>query len=494
MRSSAPLLTILATCACLAVLGMPVVRGDTTSGEVLSAYSILAPTSRGGQVTIARVILQGAASACPKLVPAIGDGAAIPTQARANPDPAHFDIQVCEAVVTTAMQVQGRDRRLPGPPDAAAHLAVIGDSGCRPGSQGGCQPGSSAWPLLDIANAAARADPDIVLHMGDYNYRGTPGKVAINGKRGHVYDAGDNTDSVGCTLAGPYLGQNSPGSDQPDQWMNWWLDFFQPATELLAAAPWIVARGNHELCSRAGPGWFYLLDPGSDLPGVATGQGACPPAESAEPHVFGRPYRLDLAGLSIVVMDSANACDRGSLHQGHFDRQFQALRTLVDATPAQSPRWLLTHRPIWAVRAADASTAPSTTDPSGQFALINQTLQTSDQRHPVAGAFDLVLSGHLHTFEAIGRTRDGLPAGPDQLIIGNSGIELDPGQDRMPFSFAVGQTGWAGLGLHAFGYMELRPRGEAGWTGRLLDPEGKTLATCGSDHPARKAGPCAPAD
>ena len=30
----------------------------------------------------------------------------------------------------------------------------------------------------------------------------------------------------------------------------------QPAAELLATAPWVVARGNHELCSRAGLGWF----------------------------------------------------------------------------------------------------------------------------------------------------------------------------------------------------------------------------------------------
>jgi hypothetical protein len=29
----------------------------------------------------------------------------------------------------------------------------------------------------------------------------------------------------------------------------------------LRAAPWIVVRGNHEICRRAGPGYFRLLDP-----------------------------------------------------------------------------------------------------------------------------------------------------------------------------------------------------------------------------------------
>ena len=35
----------------------------------------------------------------------------------------------------------------------------------------------------------------------------------------------------------------------------------RPVTcELLATAPWILLRGNHEDCSRAGEGWFRFLD------------------------------------------------------------------------------------------------------------------------------------------------------------------------------------------------------------------------------------------
>ena len=41
----------------------------------------------------------------------------------------------------------------------------------------------------------------------------------------------------------------------------WEADFFAPAKALLAAAPWIVVRGNHESCNRAGQGWWRFLDP-----------------------------------------------------------------------------------------------------------------------------------------------------------------------------------------------------------------------------------------
>lgn len=59
------------------------------------------------------------------------------------------------------------------------------------------------------------------------------------------------------------------GRSLPDSWEAWRADFFAPAAPLLSRAPWVPARGNHELCSRAGPGWFYFLDPHSDLLGGA---------------------------------------------------------------------------------------------------------------------------------------------------------------------------------------------------------------------------------
>lgn len=59
------------------------------------------------------------------------------------------------------------------------------------------------------------------------------------------------------TTVSPFCGNgpnvnNSTGNPDADAWEAWWLDFFQPAGELLTAAPWVFARGNHELCSHAG--------------------------------------------------------------------------------------------------------------------------------------------------------------------------------------------------------------------------------------------------
>ena len=46
-----------------------------------------------------------------------------------------------------------------------------------------------------------------------------------------------------------------------DNWWGWWADFFYPAMSLFSAAPIIAARGNHEICSRGGYGYFLLLSP-----------------------------------------------------------------------------------------------------------------------------------------------------------------------------------------------------------------------------------------
>ena len=36
-------------------------------------------------------------------------------------------------------------------------------------------------------------------------------------------------------------------------------EFFDPARPLIARAPWVFARGNHEDCQRGGYGWAYYF-------------------------------------------------------------------------------------------------------------------------------------------------------------------------------------------------------------------------------------------
>ncbi len=51
------------------------------------------------------------------------------------------------------------------------------------------------------------------------------------------------------------------GTPAGDNWEAWNADFFAPAAKLLAGAPWVFTRGNHESCDRSWRGWFYYLDP-----------------------------------------------------------------------------------------------------------------------------------------------------------------------------------------------------------------------------------------
>ncbi len=368
---------------------------SATSTDPLAAFVLLGQTDAGAQFALARVIIDKAGAECPSLKPAAGDGDQWPMTPRDNADKDNFDVTVCEALYPmdgSRMDLDGTSIRLPPVPATVSRVVVFGDTGCKPKEQEDCKRAKD-WPFREMADAAAKADPppDLILHMGDYNYRGTPGSISIeqaNGKteRVRVYDAGDNTPSVTCTLAGPYHGQNSVGSDTPDSWKAWNDDFFTPAAKLLRTAPWVFARGNHELCSRAGPGYFYLLDPGSALVHGSGGQQICPPAENSMPLIFRQPYRVDLGGLSVVVLDSANACDQGSLHQSHFDAQFKQIQPLVRDAPAANAVWLVSHRPLWGLEKPRTHTPKTQLDASGQNAIIDQTLETAFANYPVPEA------------------------------------------------------------------------------------------------------------
>jgi hypothetical protein len=56
----------------------------------------------------------------------------------------------------------------------------------------------------------------------------------------------------------------------------------------------VLVRGNHELCSRGGHGWFRLLDPHPETDGCA---------ETTS------PYALRIGALNLLLFDSADADD-----------------------------------------------------------------------------------------------------------------------------------------------------------------------------------------
>ena len=151
-----------------------------------------------------------------------------------------FPAAVCEAILSKGVRkayVLGH--RLPVPHRRADRILVIGDTGCRLKAADSAYQlcnRDGAWPFARIAALGAAWKPDLIVHVGDYHYRETP--------------CPEDVAHAGCQ-----------GSPWGYGWDAWNADFFAPAAPLLAAAPLVVARGNHENCNRAGQGWFRLLDP-----------------------------------------------------------------------------------------------------------------------------------------------------------------------------------------------------------------------------------------
>ena len=113
-----------------------------------------------------------------------------------------------------------------------------------------------------------------MIHVGDYLYRE------------NACPAGD----ADCA-----------GSPWGYGWDAWNADFFAPARPLLAAAPWIVVRGNHESCDRARPGLVAL-----SRSAPARRERDCnDPADDAIGD-FSEPYAVPIAAdTQFLVFDSS---------------------------------------------------------------------------------------------------------------------------------------------------------------------------------------------
>ena len=249
-----------------------------------------------GMLSVRAVVATG--TPCPRVT---ADGRNIPVKKRLGPDE-RFPLELCDAHAPAASaKIAVGGKAVPTLPATVRRIVVLGDTGCRiegPEVQD-CQDPKS-WPFHTVSERAAARHPDLVIHVGDYLYRLSPcpaGNTACAGPSG-------------------------------DNWPTWQADFFGPAAPLLDAAPWVMVRGNHEICRRGGEGWRHLIDP-------HPGELACSDFEA--------PYRVSAGGLTLLVFDSANADDfkaepdKVPLYAGQ-------LRTLLAAAPPHS--WLLTHRPV----------------------------------------------------------------------------------------------------------------------------------------------------
>ena len=365
----------------------------------------------------AEVRLVTEAPACPTMRV---DGAIRSMVQRAGPVEA-FPDRVCAArlrIGDRRIVVEGRALRAPRA--RPERLVILGDSGCRLKGRliQDCRD-PAGWPFPRIAALAAARKPDLVIHVGDYYYRETPCPAG----------------NTGCA-----------GSPYGDRWATWKAELFDPAAPLLAAAPWVFARGNHEDCKRGAGGWFRQLD-------AAPTPKTCP-ADSDT-------FAVDLGGPALFVVDSNDTDDllAPADKVARFGARLDAVK------PGPGGAWILTHRPFWNSSRLGNLVADG---------LVNATERAAAKDRDLSGV-DLILSGHVHNFTSVsfGAAR------PPQLVVGTGGDTLDLDDAPPP---AMGTAAVDGLPaelftMGRFGYFVFDRRGED-WVGRFYDTHDRTAVVC----------------
>ena len=403
---------------------------DAQSPRLEAAYVVLGP-----QGAVARAVL-AQANECPAISI---DGAQQPMSVRALPDAA-FPVLVCERMIPAgARSASLENSPLPVPRPALKAIAAFGDTGCHlksakttakegdtddddaRGKFQDCN-NPALWPFAQVAQSVADAKPDLVIHVGDYLYRES------------ACPAGD----AGCARS-PY----------GDDWPTWKADFFAPAAPALRAAPWIVVRGNHESCRRAGPGYFRLLDP---TPARTT------PAQSPPPCVDLIPqFTVTLGEQSFIVLDSSNAADVCPCDPAPYAAQFAAMKP-------KSGTWLLTHRPVWGF--------------GPRRRILNATLQEAlaNWSGNLPEGMALALAGHIHVVEVLSFADKRSP----QFVLGTGGTLLAGKiKNNLSGETIAGRRVAYGRSDHRFGFAMLEPAaGGNGWAATFRDTSSAKLFAC----------------
>ena len=363
--------------------------------------------------------------------------------------PSAFPILVCETQLPAdARHASVAGRALPLPKPVIRRIVVIGDTGCRlkasTQAYQACND-PSAYPFARIAARAAAWRPDLVIHVGDYLYR-------------------ENA----CTAAHP----GCAGSPWGYGWDSWRADFFGPGSALLAAAPLIVTRGNHESCSRAGQGWWRLLDPRPLEP-----RRDCVEAANDVGGDWSPPYAVALGGdAQVVVMDLSIADTKAILPDDPRYRQLVATHDDLARLAGMARFTFATdHYPVLGVTMANANRDAT---PKVGNAAVRSTFGAVDPAIVPAGV-DVLLAGHVHLWEHV--DYDG--SAPSQFIVGYSGTQEDV--VPLPTSLPPGVSPMAGVIVHAFeawthgfGFMTFERTGPRSWAASVRADDGRLVRRC----------------
>ncbi len=406
-----------------------------------------------------------AAAVCP---PIDIDGKALAMAVRAQPGtialrptalpvaeskPAAFPMLTCEASLpagTRSASILGQPLALPK--SALSRIVVLGDTGCRlqrgsNGAAGSFQNCNSAkdYPFAQIARRAAGWQPDLVLHVGDYHYR----------------ESACPAGQAGCA-----------GSPNGYGWDTWQADLFEPGRALLQAAPWVMVRGNHESCVRAGQGFWRFLDPRPLLPGRD-----CNLAADDTLGDFSDPYAVPLGNKAqLVVLDTAvtgnNAFPAGDPRTARYVDLYRKAEQLT----LQADYNIGTmHHPLLAFVALPSPEGEVLK--GGNGGLIGAWAVPGKALLP--SRFNSVLSGHVHMWQQVSFAS----AHPTQFVSGFSGTQeetvplpfpLPPKAEPAPGAVVDSISSW----FDGFGYMTMERQGQDAWDVKVWDANGQVKNTC----------------
>lgn len=344
------------------------------------------------------------------------DGRKAAMRERASPSE-NFPVLVCEAAVPhNVKRISAGKIRLSAPASEFRRIVLIGDTGCR--QKGNAyQDCARNWPFERISRMAAAFKPDLVIHVGDCLYREAPCPKCSNDVHGYGFDS-------------------------------WDADFFAPAKTLLEAAPWVVARGNHESCKRAGKGWFLFLDPGPF-------SGSC--------RNYSTPYSVPISKNTQLIMFDSSSPD---FAEKHYPAEFETVDRLAART---AHSFFISHHPLLGFSEWHAKLFPGN-------AILQSALHQANAGRLFPPGIDAAFHGHVHLFEALD-FKSGYPA---TFVSGNSGTALD---EALPEKLPDGASPYPGaivrnyFSSHKFGFMTME-KTKKGWLVTERDEYGKSVWRC----------------
>lgn len=416
------------------------------------AFSVVGP---GGHALVRWV---GQASACPpvqwddgpaQLMPLRVDAqvtAAVPGVSRA----VDFPVRVCEmAWPQGARQAQVGGQRLLAAAGPVRRVAILADTGCRmKAAENAFQDCNDPrqWPFAQITDAAARLKPDMVLHIGDIHYRESP-----------------------C----PPGREGCAGSPSGYGWAAWQADFMDPARRLLQTAPWLFVRGNHESCSRAGQGWFRLVDAAAWSPPRSCNDLAL---DDVADHSV--PFAVPVAaGAQFIVFDSSRAVNQTlTAVSDLYARYRQDLVTAEKLAQGQHSVFL-SHHPLLAVYQGKDGQSPR---PGGNASVLSVARSLwGDQIFPAD--VDWAMHGHIHVFESLS-FRSGQAA---SLVLGHSGSAMDmapptqlPDRFQVVPGAALDLEAYTGHARFGFNMLDIPQAPGQPWLLTQYDVQGQAMLTC----------------